>query len=206
MITKSGKYSCLQTGGTSHLGQTIEITPGKQYTFSFFYKTIITGSGNGCRIWCYWQDSGGNNLADPITDDIIRPSKYLKSDSLRQFVINITAPANAAGFYLEVRTYANSVTYWDEFVFEEYIMTATHGEKVPEVRIYPNPVHEYLIINNLQFVQRIDIQNITGNVVWSENFSGEFLITIPVSNLKSGLYLVRIYIPGKQIIRKILKK
>ena len=74
--------------------------PGKSYSFSFFYKTVTTGTGNGCRLWCYWKDNGGNNFTDPATDAILRPSKYLKSDTWQQLSINITAPAEAAAFYL----------------------------------------------------------------------------------------------------------
>ena len=53
---KTGSYSCRHSGGTStakYLGQTVGVVPGKQYNLSFYYKTEITGTGNGCRIWCY---------------------------------------------------------------------------------------------------------------------------------------------------------
>jgi hypothetical protein len=126
---QSGIYSCLHFGGTTsakYLGQTIPVIPRKQYRLSLLYKTAVTGTGNGCRIWCYWKDEAGNSITDASTDDILRPSKYLKSDTWQPFSTEvIAAPSNAASFYLEVRTYQNSITNWDDFVFEEYITAGT---------------------------------------------------------------------------------
>jgi hypothetical protein len=50
---KTGSYSCQHSGGTGstkYLGQSLAVVSGKKYNFSFFYKTEITGTGNGCRI------------------------------------------------------------------------------------------------------------------------------------------------------------
>jgi hypothetical protein len=204
----SGSYSCRHSGGTSsakYLGQTLAVVPGKQYNLSFFYKTEITGTGNGCRIWCYWKDSGGNSIADPLSDDILRPSKYLKSDTWLQYSINVTAPASAVAFYLEVRTYPNSIAYWDDFEFQENLVTSNPADRVSDIIIYPNPAHDYLIINNIQYLQHIDIQDFTGMIVWSSDFNGEMIITIPVSALPGGLYVVRIRTNDRLITRKFIR-
>jgi hypothetical protein len=205
---KSGSYSCRHEGGTStrYLGQTISVIPGNQYMLSFFYKTQITGNGNGCRIWCYWKDSAGNSISDPSTDAILRPSKYLKSDTLQQFSISITAPSQAVTFYLEVRTYPNSIAYWDDFVLEETVATGEPAISESFLKIYPNPASNYLIISNIQNMQHIDIQSLTGICVWSSYFSGEETITIPVSELSDGLYIISIRTNEKLIIRKFVKK
>jgi hypothetical protein len=204
---RSGSYSCRHTGGTStkYLGQSINVIPGKQYSLSFYFKTDITGTGNGCRLWCYWKDSGGNNINDPGSDDIIRPSAYLKNENWQCFAINIIAPTAASAFYLEVRTYPNSVTYWDDIVFAESIATNTSRKIESEINIYPNPAHKYLLISNLHNIQRIDIQGITGSIIWSEKFSGESEIAIPLTEFKNGIYLVRIYTHEGQMIRKFIK-
>ena len=131
------------------------IVPDKQYRLTFFYKTVITGSGNGCRIWCYWKNSEGINMTDPPTDDILRPSKYLKSETWQQFSVDIAAPAGASSFYLEVRTYQNSVVYFDDFVFEENVATYLAQEKVSDIKIYPNPASDFLNISNISDLKHI---------------------------------------------------
>lgn len=205
----TGSYSCQHSGGTSttkYLGQTLAVVPGKKYDFSFFYKTEVTGTGNGCRIWCYWKDAGGENIADPVTDDLIRPSKYMKSDVWQQFSTVLIAPPLAVAFYLEVRTYPNSITYWDDFSFEENMVTFTSEEKLSDVVIYPNPAHDYLIISNSAGIQHINIQSLAGINIWASDFFGEKTVTIPVFGLSDGIYIISILTYDKVITRKFIKK
>ena len=204
----TGTYSCLHTGGatgTSDLGQTITVLPGKVYSLSFYYKTVINSSGNGARIWCYWKDAEGNSITDPSTDDILRPSKYMKSDSWQQFSISITAPPASVSFYLEVRTYPDSKAWWDDFVFEEKVTTWDNEGSESFFNLYPNPAHDHLVISNLQNLQHIDIQNLAGINIWSSNFSGEKIVTIPVSGFPEGIYLIRIRTSDRYITRKFIR-
>lgn len=206
---KSGTYSCRHegtTGATKYLGQTLPVGPGKSYSISFFYKTATTGTGNGCRLWCYWKDNNGDNFSDPVTDAVLRPSKYLKSDTWQQLSINIIAPAEAAAFYLEVRTYPNSIVYWDDFIFEETVATWNNERTASCLEFYPNPSSDYLIINNLNNIQYINIQSLAGTIIWSSGYSGEQCVTIPVAGFADGIYILRVFSSGKLITRKFIKK
>jgi hypothetical protein len=204
----SGHYSCLHSGGlstTSDLGQTIAVSPGFEYKLSFYYKTVITAAGNGARIWCYWKDAEGSSVTDPVTDPILRPSKYLKSDTWQQFSISVTAPPGAVAFYLEVRTYPNSLAFWDDFSFEEQIVMLDYKRDESPINIYPNPVYDFLNISNAHNLQRIDIHNIVGVIIWSARFSGEEMVTIPVSGLPDGLYIIRITSSDNYTLKKFIK-
>jgi len=207
VIINSDDYSCRHEGGTSskYLGQTISVTPGVHYNLSFFYRTEITDNGNGCRIWCYWKDIDGAGISDPSTDAILRPSKYLKSDVWDQFSTYATAPPEAAAFYLEVRTYPNSITYWDDFVFEETVATKNTEKLVTLPLIYPNPVSNNLIISGIQNVKQIDIYRYTGKSVWSSRFNCEGIITIPVGHFDDGIYVICILTRDSVISRKFIK-
>jgi Secretion system C-terminal sorting domain/Carbohydrate binding domain len=202
---RSGKYSCRHEGGTKYLGQTLPVNPDKKYRLSFFYKTTITGTGNGCRIWCYWKDTDGNNLTDANTDEILRPSKYLKSEIWQQFSADFSTPAGAVSFYLEVRTYSNSISYFDDFLFEENIATSAPEDELSEINIYPNPASDYLIINNISDFKYIDIQNLSGITIFSFACSGEKSVSIPVSDLPNGIYVIRLNGAGKIIARRFIK-
>lgn len=201
----SGKYSCRQDGGTKYLGQTITVVAGKHYLFSFYYKTVITAPGNGCRIWCYWKDSNGNNLTDLLTDDILRPSKYLKSDTWLQFSADFSAPAGSASFYLEVRTYSNSISYFDDFVFEESATTGVSEETEPDLKIYPNPASGYLRISGIYNIKRIEIQNLSGVTLVSYPYSGDNEVILDISELIAGSYVVKIQTRNRLITRMFIK-
>ncbi|HPT22514.1 MAG TPA: T9SS type A sorting domain-containing protein [Bacteroidales bacterium] len=205
----SGSYCCKQEGGSPSkcLAQIItNIVPGKEYELSFYYKTVITGTEHGCRIWCHWEDATGTTLVDPLTDDILEPSEYMNSSSWTQFLVNIIAPESASRFRLEVRTYQTSIAYWDSFVFKEHGTTNVSDEKYSSLTLYPNPASEFIYIDNIDKLQHIDIFDFMGTKVLSSEFSGESSIKIPVSELKSGYYLIRIQESGKLITHKLIIK
>jgi hypothetical protein len=207
-VFNSGKYACMHSGGTSatsDLGQTVSVSPGKQYSLSLYYRTAISTSGNGARIWCYWKDGLGNSINDPLTDAILRPSKYLKSDSWQLFSITITSPAQAVSFYLEVRCYPNSMVYWDDLIFEETVTTGNNETLLLQPEVYPNPASNNLTISNIHNLQHIVIQSITGTIVWSSSFEGEESVTISVAGLADGLYMIKLLTSDKTIIRKFIK-
>lgn len=203
----SGKYCCLHTGSTTSradLGQSIAVSAGKTYTFSFNSKTIAA-TGSGARIWCSWKNSTGSRIADPLTDNILQPSVFMKNESWQIFSISITAPDEAVVFYLEVRTYPNSTSYWDDFVFEESI--PTHSAEILNSRllVYPNPARNHLIINNISDIQHIDIYSITGIRKYSSDYSGQQVVIIPLTGLTNGAYIIRIRSSTGIIIRKFIK-
>jgi Secretion system C-terminal sorting domain len=198
----SGSYSCKQEATTTSrdLGQKFVVIPSTQYRFSFFYRTGTETTGNGCRVWCSWLDNSQTGITDPVIH-----SGFMKGDGWQKYEAAVTSPDNAGYFYLLVRTLPNSVTYWDDFIFEEDIVSSEKETTISNIKIYPNPAHNYLTISNLQQLQHIDIQNITGHTVFSEEFHGESETTIPVSGLKDGFYLIRIITNGKVITHRFIK-
>jgi hypothetical protein len=170
---------------------------------AFFYKTGSTTTGNGCRIWSEWLDTSKVSISDPVSVPILH-SGYMKSDTWQQFSCDITAPESAGYFYLLVRTLSNSVTYWDEFVFERNIPTNNIDEEISEIKVYPNPVHDYLNISNSEEIKHIDIQNFMGKIRWHSNYQGENEVSIPVFEMEEGLYVIRIRTADKMITKKII--
>ncbi len=207
-VVLSGSFSCHQEGTSSskYLGQLIQVTAGNTYCLSFYYMALVTDNGNGCRLWCYWKDSSGSSLADPETDELLRPSHYLKSDFWDQFEITVTAPEGAAALYLEVRTYPNSVAFWDEFSFEESVATVSQSMKEAVPVLYPNPVTDYLHICGINNIRRIEIYSYRGSKVWDAVCDGQPVITIPAGTFANGMYTVIIHTPGKKTYGKFLKK
>ncbi len=198
----SGTYSCRQEATTlsRDLGQKFVVKPSTQYRFSILYKTGMETTGNGCRVWCSWLDNSQIGITDPVIH-----SGFLKSDEWQKYEAAFTSPDNAGYFYLLVRTLPNSVTYWDDFNFEEDIVSGEGETLISKINVYPNPAHNYLTISNIHQLQQIDIQTITGTIVFSKQCNGESEVTIPVSGLPSGIYIVRVRASGKYYIKKIIK-
>ncbi|MDN3491354.1 T9SS type A sorting domain-containing protein [Winogradskyella bathintestinalis] len=116
----TGNFSAKHTAdGTKDLGQTITgITPGNSYTVSMWYK-VESGDDTDARIWSYWKDDMGDNIADN-SDELRGPNNsYFDNNGNQwtQYSVTLTAPATAAGFYFEARAYGSAVVYWDDFSF-----------------------------------------------------------------------------------------
>jgi hypothetical protein len=197
-----GNYSCRQEGTTTSrdLGQKIVVKPLTQYRFTFSYKAGIETTGNGCRVWCSWLDENQTGISDPVLH-----SAFLKSENWQKYEAVVISPETAGYFYVLVRTLPNSVTYWDDFVFEEDIVSSYKENNDPEINVYPIPAHDYLTIGNLHQLQQVDILNLSGIPVWTKEYNGEEEVSIPVSELKDGIYFLRIFASGKLTIHKIIK-
>ncbi|MCD7973177.1 MAG: thiol protease/hemagglutinin PrtT [Candidatus Azobacteroides sp.] len=86
-------------------------------------------------------------------------------------------------------THINQVTFADSF------------------SVYPNPVSDRIYISNEEFyIQSIKIYDLTGRVVKDIKVNREDKISIPVSNLKAGTYLLSIFTSEGKVTKKIIKK
>jgi hypothetical protein len=203
VLVMSGNYSCRQEGTTTSrdLGQKVIVKPSTQYRFSFLYKSDQGTTGNGCRVWCSWLDNTQAGIDEPVLH-----SGFLKSDTWLKYEEAVTSPEGAGYFYLLVRTLPNSITYWDDFIFEEDLVSYDIETIVPEIKIYPNPARNYVTISNIQNLQHIDIQSLTGIIVWEGDFHGEDQATIPVAGIANGIYFIKIKSAGRYSIRKFIIK
>jgi hypothetical protein len=206
VLIHSGSYSCRQntTTESKELGQVIPVRQGLQYNLSFWYRNDPAATGNGCRIWSNWRDADGNT----ITDDTSLPylhSGYLKSESWKQYTAEVTAPANAYFLNFVLRTLPNSITYWDDIIFEESITTGRSEQKSAKILVYPNPTTNYLNINNIHNIQQIDIQTITGVKMVSLKINGEENLSVSLSGFKNGIYIICFYGNGKISFNKFIK-
>jgi hypothetical protein len=76
-----------------------------------------------------------------------------------------------------------------------------------DMLIYPNPVKSTLNFRNLKDVDRISISNIVGQQVMEARNISTGDISINVSSLNNGVYLVTVYdTNGSSVVRKIVKE
>ena len=87
--------------------------------------------------------------------------------------------------------------------------TTTNFFELQKLKLYPNPVNDYLFIDyDILFVKeaKLKIYNSIGAVVYSKNLEEkQDNFKIPVSEYKNGLYFCSLQIDGKLLkTRKIL--
>jgi len=115
---------------------------------------------------------------------------------------------------VEVRFFHNqSISYDGEIVsgtlqidkISSYELLGLNEVEKTNFKLYPNPVKEELNINFLKDTNGLmTIYNILGEVVLTKNISG-VNNQIKVSNLQSGVYLVKITSENSSVTKKIVK-
>ncbi len=78
-----------------------------------------------------------------------------------------------------------------------------------ELKCYPNPFDEYLIVKNVYCRQyNVQLRDIFGKVVWEKQGISDSYLKIPASNFASGIYLLFItdkFSPDKKTVKKVVK-
>ena len=71
-------------------------------------------------------------------------------------------------------------------------------------KVFPNPVSEVLsVVLNSEGINSIKIIDLTGKIVFSETFEGNFKEEISLNNLESGIYLLKVNgFPAQKLIKK----
>jgi hypothetical protein len=61
------------------------------------------------------------------------------------------------------------------------------------VRFYPNPVRDFITIENMITVEKIEIFSVVGKSVFTQDDTKTDKILLDVTNLKPGVYFIKFY-------------
>jgi hypothetical protein len=85
--------------------------------------------------------------------------------------------------------------------------TSIDEENSAIIRVFPNPADNTLHVESDEIISRITIFNLTGNSILENTGSIEFATTIDITQLKPGLYIIRIYlVSGEVLCQRFVKK
>lgn len=71
------------------------------------------------------------------------------------------------------------------------------------LRVYPNPARESVSINSTVSMNKVELYNTLGQLVYSENVNSNS-VNLPVSNLNNGTYIVKAYADGMVVNTKVV--
>ncbi len=79
-------------------------------------------------------------------------------------------------------------------------------DKLHQMRIYPNPINDYLRIKSDEKIQEIKLFNALGELVKMVNVENEFIIDLNTESLNNGIYILAITTKTKLYKHKIIKE
>ncbi|MBE0654545.1 MAG: T9SS type A sorting domain-containing protein [Bacteroidales bacterium] len=89
------------------------------------------------------------------------------------------------------------------------IVTSVRGsESINDaINLYPNPVEDMLIINNLRGSNQVKVYDLVGKEVYSAGIKQEGQVELNVNELKTGVYMISIQNEnGSRSVKKFIKK
>jgi hypothetical protein len=80
-------------------------------------------------------------------------------------------------------------------------------EDLPIYRVYPNPAENILHVESDEIINRIAIFDLTGNPIFDKADFGNYVNSVNIIQLKTGLYIIRIYFnTGEVVSQRFVKK
>jgi endoglucanase len=176
----------------------ISLQQGKKYRFSFRAKAEEARSatvyiGMSRDPWSAYSGYNGVSLADTF--------------AVYTYVFDMGATDNAARmvFDLGISTADFSIT---DIMIEEIVFEPPTSVYIPQagiLDIYPNPVKERLFLKNAVGVEKVSVYNLQGKALLEKSVQHSEM-SIDVSGLQPGIYLIRTEGKGTPVTRKIIKQ
>jgi hypothetical protein len=79
-------------------------------------------------------------------------------------------------------------------------------ELAKRIKLYPVPVKTELTVENISGVTLIEIFDVTGNKYRTEVCDHQDQITIPVAELRRGIYFIKFITPRATLLKRFIKE
>jgi len=205
--TSSAKFTApAGTGNIKAAVTDFPVTAGHTYVFSYWFKDESDNAK--ARHWAYWR-SATANLEDYA--DILHDTSFYfpNTTGWQQVSHTMVAPATATVFRLDFRVYQEAtgadsgLIYFDDVSFVDQSTAGTKESAIAGLKLFPNPLKGNVlnITSDANATKTIAIFDVLGKQVVNTTTANN---SINVSNLTSGVYIVKITEEGKTATKKLV--
>ena len=128
----------------------------------------------------YRQDYGSGSY-NKINSDPVADSSYLDA----------SLPAGEYSYFVNaVLAECNYVTPSDTITVD--VITGIHNSRADRIGLFPNPASEILNIASGYMINKVEIMNLMGQIVYNNQVVNNMNLRVNVSNLQPGSYFVKV--------------
>jgi hypothetical protein len=173
-----------------------------------FYTDELGEAPDQLSVYIVPEGTTDQNIAQltPVFNEVF--NVYHEQPSLEEVTVNLNAYIGQA-VSVVFRHHDSGI---QEFVYIDTVVitenTASRNEtKASQFKIYPNPAESFITIesNDNAVIQEVTITDIDGRLVHSEAFKGAGNASLNVSDLASGIYILKLSSDKGTITKKIVK-
>lgn len=158
------------------------------------YHIYFNSEGKRLKHQVYYGE-GFFQLAPIITDDhytYLQGSTTTDVSGSYEFEMSKNAPLGFMTFYEKICT--------------DKLLHTPKTKKVASSKIYPNPTHTSITIENESNISSIQMVDLMGKVVYQNESVNETAFTVDVSQFTNGLYVIKYFSDGKWNVGKVVKE
>ncbi|MEM7369989.1 MAG: GEVED domain-containing protein [Bacteroidota bacterium] len=198
-------------GYGDYLSQSIDLRIGDQIGF-----TLQAGldSSQQAQFWRIWldlnQDGDFEDSAELMYDGLLASI----ASQIDSFMIPATATPGISRMRVQIQPIPVNEACGTFALgeVEEYCAnilpegsSSVENSWVNSVRLYPNPAGDVLSVQADFPIYRIQIWDVTGQLIWHTNTPQNQTTQIPMDGLSAGMYQIVLYTSVGRIIRKVVK-
>lgn len=86
------------------------------------------------------------------------------------------------------------------------VAAAREGLSASKYKVYPVPAHGDLTVSGTDDVTLLEIYDVTGKKILSEDCEGESIKPLNISHLARGLYFIRLTTPRGAVMKRFVKE
>lgn len=202
-VSFSGSSAITSTTGSNlHLGTDIdyykiELPSGYNYTVTpRWHDNYQSGERKTYTVDALFSYSTNGNVYSETYDDVMTDNITVNKGGTLYFKVAPYFSGSTGTYLLDFNITRNTATGINDIEANEQVI------------IFPNPAKHFVIIDLHQFpnkINQISLCDIEGRQLYTENgVDIEELVNIPLNNLSSGIYLVRIYSDKGILTKKIM--
>ena len=118
------------------------------------------------------------------------------TDQERQIIIIDESLEDSSEIWVNVDIYSGGEKYWTDSILMINIIGGQEDFAFePELKIYPNPMEDFcrIQISGPIPLEKLELYDLSGRLVFSENKIDANSFELPKGNLESGIYILKVY-------------
>lgn len=170
--------------------------------FSLKYDHSVLQYDTTINVTTYLQGLSNYNSVDStirFTSSTFSPCTNDTTLALVKFIL--LAPSFTNGSIYTLKGYLNGTLCSTKYIQPSPVGISENAIK--NFTIYPNPAHDVVSIN-FENADRIEVLNLLGQTVYSENVQAMNSLSMNTSNLVNGVYFVKLYTSKGNGMQKLI--
>lgn len=198
------KYTGLDFVGVEMVANQLNISAMDSFQFDLWTPNSTTFRFKLVDFGADGAFGGGNDVEH---ETIITPalSGWNRVSVPISSMTGLTTKSNIAQLIFSSVPAGGSTAYIDNVLFSKKSLVGINSNKTENVGVYPNPTNGSLNITADKEIQKVEVFNSIGQLVYSTDANAA-LIKVDLSNLPNGLYTVRTEINGVNTFNKLVKE